>query len=97
MGRNCGDIAMRTAIATGAEMVIVPEMEWDLEEVADRLKFLISKGNTRATLVISEHCWHKMKPFDWRKVIAQGGFIIHARTSGKPLNYVRPDGRTAKL
>jgi 6-phosphofructokinase 1 len=25
MGRNCGDIAMRTTIATGAEMVIVPE------------------------------------------------------------------------
>ncbi|HPR77034.1 MAG TPA: ATP-dependent 6-phosphofructokinase [Candidatus Limiplasma sp.] len=86
MGRNCGDIAMRTAIATGAEMVIVPEMEWDLEEVADRLKFLISKGNTRATLVISEHCWHKMKPFDWRKVIAEGGLIIH---DDDPLNAER--------
>ncbi len=77
MGRNCGDIAMRTAIATGAEMVIVPEMEWDLQEVADRLSFLIKKGNTRATLIISEHCWHKMKPFDWRKVIADNNYIIH--------------------
>ncbi|MCE5343015.1 MAG: ATP-dependent 6-phosphofructokinase [Eubacteriales bacterium] len=77
MGRNCGDIAMRTAIATGAEMVIVPEMEWDMEEIADRLKYLISKGNTRATLIISEHCWHKMKPFDWRKIIADSGRVIH--------------------
>ena len=77
MGRNCGDIAMRTAIATGAEMVIVPEMEWDMEEIADRLKFLIGKGNTRATLIISEHCWHRLRPFDWRKVIADGGKVIH--------------------
>jgi 6-phosphofructokinase 1 len=77
MGRNCGDIAMRTTLATGAEMVIVPEMEWDMEVIADRLKFLISKGNTRATLIISEHCWHKMKPFDWRKVIADSGRVIH--------------------
>jgi 6-phosphofructokinase 1 len=77
MGRNCGDIAMRTAIATGAEMVIVPEMEWDMEEIADRLKFLISKGNTRATLIISEHCWHRMKPFDWRKVISENERVIH--------------------
>ena len=77
MGRNCGDIAMRTAIATGAEMLIVPEMSWDMEELADRLKFLIKKGNTRATLVISEHCWHKMKDFDWRKVIAQSERVIH--------------------
>lgn len=54
MGRNCGDIAMRTAIATGAEMVIVPEMEWDMEELADRFKFLVRKGDTRATLIISD-------------------------------------------
>jgi 6-phosphofructokinase 1 len=77
MGRNCGDIAMRTAIATGAEMVIVPEMEWDMLELADRLKFLLKKGNTRATLIISEHCWHKMKPFDWRKVIEDSKRVIH--------------------
>jgi len=86
MGRNCGDIAMRTAIATGAEMVIVPEMEWDMLELADRLKFLIKKGNTRATLIISEHCWHKMNPFDWRKVIADSGRVIHA---DDPLNSER--------
>ena len=86
MGRNCGDIAMRTSIATGAEMVIVPEMEWDMEEIADRLKFLVNKGNTRATLVISEHCWHKMKPYDWRKVIADSNRVIH---DDDPLNAER--------
>ncbi len=69
MGRDCGDIAMRTAIATGAEMVVVPEIQWDFADLEARLKHLIKNGNTRATLIISENCWHRMKPFDWRQII----------------------------
>lgn len=37
MGRNSGDIAMKTAMATGAEMVVVPEMDWDVDVLAARL------------------------------------------------------------
>ena len=67
MGRYCGDVAMQTAMATGAEMVIVPEMEWSIKEIADRFKSLTEKGNYRATCIISEHCWDNMKEIDtWR-------------------------------
>lgn len=86
MGRNAGDIAMRTAIATGAEMVVVPEMEWDVDEVADRLNSLIAAGNTRATLVIGEHCWHKMKEFDWRKFLNENGKKVY---EGEPITAER--------
>ena len=68
MGRYCGDVAMQTAMATGAEMVIVPEMEWSVEEIANRFKTLTAKGNLRATCIISEHCWDNMKEIDtWRE------------------------------
>ncbi|MDD5897225.1 MAG: ATP-dependent 6-phosphofructokinase [Clostridia bacterium] len=68
MGRYCGDVAMQTAMATGAEMVIVPEMEWSVEEIANRFKMLSAKGNLRATCIISEHCWDNMKEIDtWRE------------------------------
>ena len=77
MGRNSGDIAMRTAIAAGAEMVIVPEMDWDIEDYAKRLNSLIAKGNTRATLIIGEHCWHKMNEFDWRKFLTDNGKTVY--------------------
>ncbi len=77
MGRNAGDIAVRTAIATGAEMVVVPEMEWDIEVLAKRLNELIAAGNTRATLVIGEHCWHKMKEYDWRKFLNDNGKTVY--------------------
>ena len=67
MGRYCGDVAMQTAMATGAEMVIVPEMEWSIAEIAERFKSLTEKGNYRATCIISEHCWDNMKEIDtWR-------------------------------
>jgi len=83
MGRNCGDIAMKTAMATGAEMLIVPEVEWDVDEVAARLNCLIEQGITRATLVISEHCWDNMKPFDWRKFLNDNGKTVYP---GEPIS-----------
>lgn len=86
MGRNAGDIAMRTAVATGAEMVVVPEMEWDVDQIAARLNKLISQGNTRATLVIGEHCWHRMKEFDWRKFLNDNGKTVYP---GEPINAER--------
>ena len=83
MGRNCGDIAMKTAMATGAEMLIVPEVEWDVDEVAARLNRLIEQGNTRATLVISAHCWDNLKPFDWRKFLNDNGKTVYP---GEPIS-----------
>ena len=76
MGRKAGDIAVRTAIATGAEMVVVPEREWDVEVLAARLTELVNRGNTRATLIIGEHCWNNMKEFDWRKFLNEHGKTV---------------------
>ncbi|HSK68581.1 MAG TPA: ATP-dependent 6-phosphofructokinase [Candidatus Limnocylindria bacterium] len=65
MGRNCGDIAMQTAMSTGSEIVVVPEAKgWKVEEVAERLKALAARGNTRATIVVAEGAYLTMKPFD---------------------------------
>ncbi len=86
MGRNAGDIAMRTAIATGAEMVLVPEMDWDVDVVAARLNRLIAAGNTRATLVMGEHCWHRMKTFDWHKFLNEHGKQVY---EGEPITAER--------
>ena len=86
MGRHCGDIAMKTAMATGAEMIVVPEMRWDVDKVAARLNDLVARGNTRATLIISENCWDNMKEFDWRKFLNDNGKTIYP---GEPINAER--------
>ena len=78
MGRYCGDVAMQTAMSTGAEMVIVPEMEWSVEQIANRFKALTARGNLRATCIISEHCWDNMKEIDtWRDYMKSYDPDIH--------------------
>lgn len=64
MGRECGDIALRTAMATGSEIVIVREVPWRVDDIAHRLQAQIDKGNTRATIVISEGAYEAMEPFN---------------------------------
>lgn len=64
MGRECGDIALRTALATSAEIVIVREVPWTIDQVAMRLQKEIDRGNTRASVIISEGAYDSMEPFN---------------------------------
>ena len=73
MGRHCGDIALRTCASTGAEICIVPEVHWSIQEVADRLSRLIDSGNPRATVVVAEGAWDSMHPFDWQHFLTERG------------------------
>ena len=45
MGRHCGDIALKAAAGSGAEICLVPEVSWSIQEAADRLSRLIDMGN----------------------------------------------------
>lgn len=38
MGRDCGYLAMVSALATGADVCLVPEMKYDLDAVGERLR-----------------------------------------------------------
>ena len=54
MGRGAGYIALNTGIACGATAILVPEVEYNLDEIAK--KMLISKklGKTHFIIVVSE-------------------------------------------
>lgn len=54
MGRNCGDIALHTALSCGAEIYMVPEIPWSLEEVAERVKWGVLRGKRSMILVFAE-------------------------------------------
>jgi 6-phosphofructokinase 1 len=65
MGRNCGDIALSSAVSTGSEILLVPELPWSVNGVAARLQELINRGNTRVTIVAAEGCFKSsMRPFN---------------------------------
>lgn len=54
MGRNCGEIACHTALACGAEIVMVPEIPWSLEEVAEKVKWAVKNGKNSMIMIFAE-------------------------------------------
>lgn len=54
MGRNCGDIALHTALTCGAEICMIPEQPWDIVEVAERVKWGVLRGKRSMILVFAE-------------------------------------------
>ena len=77
MGRHCGDIALKAAAGTGAEICIVPEVQWSIPEVTKRLSHLIDEGNPRATVVIAEGAFDAMEEYDWKTVLREHNLIVH--------------------
>lgn len=53
MGRNCGDIALYSGLASGSEIIIVPEVKVDIEEITERVKE-IRKRKSSVIIVLAE-------------------------------------------
>lgn len=54
MGRHCGDIALYAGLASGAETILVPEVPFELNEVAERMKTNFAKGKRHSIIVVAE-------------------------------------------
>jgi len=79
MGRHAGWIAAYAGIASGANLVLLPEDPFDLEEVSDFLKKRHASGATASVVVVGEGCSLKgSPPGDPTKVDEFG----HARLGG---------------
>lgn len=54
MGRSCGYLALMSAIAGGAEAVVLPEVETDPESIAEILRLAYEKGKAHCIIVVAE-------------------------------------------
>jgi 6-phosphofructokinase 1 len=54
MGRDCGYLALMGGVAGGAEMVLIPEVETSLEEVAQGLLDAYIRGKAHCIIVVAE-------------------------------------------
>ena len=54
MGRKSGQIAIAVALASGAEEVMVPEHEYNIERIADRLKKGHQRGKRFSIIIVAE-------------------------------------------
>ncbi|HLF00493.1 MAG TPA: 6-phosphofructokinase [Anaerolineales bacterium] len=58
MGRRCGYLALMSGVIGGAEMILIPEVETPLEEVAETIAQAYTRGKTHAIIVVAEGARH---------------------------------------
>ncbi|GIQ68196.1 6-phosphofructokinase [Xylanibacillus composti] len=54
MGRHCGDIALYAGLASGAEAILVPEVPYDMDRIAARMKENFEHGKRHSIIVVAE-------------------------------------------
>ncbi|MDO5690293.1 MAG: 6-phosphofructokinase [Tissierellia bacterium] len=54
MGRKCGDLALYSGVASGAESILVPEIGLNLDEVIERVKQGKRRGKLHHIIVLAE-------------------------------------------
>jgi 6-phosphofructokinase 1 len=54
MGRDCGYLALMSGIAGGAEYIIIPEFETEVEELAQKIRSAYERGKAHAIVVVAE-------------------------------------------
>ena len=54
MGRDAGWICLSTAVASGADIALIPEIPYDIDKVVEKLKTRIINGRGFAIIVVAE-------------------------------------------
>lgn len=54
MGRHCGDIALYSGMAGGAESIIVPELPFNIDEICTKMRRNVIKGKVSDIIVLAE-------------------------------------------
>jgi phosphofructokinase-like protein len=54
MGRHAGWIALHAGVSGGADVILIPEQPFDIDEVCDRLRRRHSRGSLFSIVVVSE-------------------------------------------
>lgn len=97
MGRDCGYLALMTALAGGAEAVIIPEVNINPDDVADLLMKAYEKGKAHAIVIVAEGAEYNAEKLSayYKKHQERLGFDLrvailgHIQRGGTPSAYDR--------
>jgi 6-phosphofructokinase 1 len=64
MGRECGYLALMSGIASGAEMICIPEVPFELDDVAHVLENAYIRGKAHALIVVAEGAQHNARAIE---------------------------------
>lgn len=88
MGRDAGHIALAAGIAGGADVILIPEIPYDINKVAAHIQALRERGRNFALVVVSEAVrspdGHKMmnELFGGQKRLGGIGHVLGEQISG---------------
>lgn len=86
MGRNCGDIALYSGIAGGAESIVIPEVELDIDAIIKKIKNGRKRGKKHHIIVAAEGA---LDAYELARIIEEKGAI---ETRVTVLGYVQRGG-----
>jgi 6-phosphofructokinase 1 len=98
MGRHAGDIALWSGMCSGAESIIIPEADHDLEDVVDRIKREYERGKTHSIVVVAEGVGKGIGREVGKIIQEKTGFdtkviiLGHVQRGGSPSAYDRMRG-----
>ncbi|MGN0741115.1 MAG: ATP-dependent 6-phosphofructokinase, partial [Candidatus Fimadaptatus sp.] len=76
MGRHCGDLALNSGLACGAEVILMPEAPWSIEGVVNKIVTSIDKGKMTSIIVVAEGAWDSMAEFDMERFGDEMGITL---------------------
>lgn len=82
MGNHCGDLALFSGIAEGAEMIITPDHPIPEDEIIANLKAMADAKKKRAIVIVSEKIYPDIHAFA-DKVSQETGFEARAEVLGR--------------
>lgn len=93
MGAGCGDVALNAGLAAGADVILVPEMKWSIDDVCEKLTLAKKHGKECSIIVLSEHV---CDPNDLAKMISvkcgiecRSVILGHVQRGGTPSAFDR--------
>ena len=95
MGRNAGDIALNTGIATGATAAIIPEFDFDTDKLCEKIEEARRIGKRNFIVIVSEGLGSDYAPALAKKIESETGIetkfarFAHIVRGGNPNLYDR--------
>lgn len=93
MGRDCGYLAVVSSIISGAEICVIPEVEFQKESLEKRLKFEIDNGRNYALAIVSEGAKKTSEIYAWMQdklgLETRVSILGHIQRGGNPTVYDR--------
>lgn len=82
MGNNCGDLALFSGVACGAEMIITPDHPISEEEIIANLNIIKNNAKRNAMIIASENIFPNIHEFA-NRVTRETGFECKAEVLGR--------------